>query len=242
MRTVNEVAKLSGVTVRTLQYYDKIGLLKATVYTDAGYRLYDDQALERLQQILLFRELEFPLKDIAVILGSPDFDRRKALRQQIELLTLKKERLERLIDFARDIETTGGNKMDFKAFDSTKLEEYAARAKKEWGSSAQFEEFEKKNGNATEEEKKMKAAEFMAIFKEFGEMKGQSCGSDRVKAQVEKLRDHISGNYYTCTDEILLSLGKMYSCDGEFKENIDAAGGEGTAEFVTKAIETYLKN
>lgn len=89
MMTVKEVSKLTGVSVRTLQYYDKIGLLQPTKYTDSGYRLYDDTALERLQQILLFRELEFPLKEIKAILDSTNFDGKKALSQQIELLELK---------------------------------------------------------------------------------------------------------------------------------------------------------
>ena len=100
MMTVNEVSKLAGVSIRTLQYYDKIGLLHPTGYTDAGYRLYDDADLERLQHILLFRELEFPLKDIKMIVNSPDFDRSKALEQQIELLRLKKEHIENLMNFA----------------------------------------------------------------------------------------------------------------------------------------------
>ena len=90
MMTVNEVSKLTGVSIRALQYYDKIGLLHPAEYTEAGYRLYDDAALERLQQILLFRELEFPLKDIQKIVENPAFDRQKALEQQIALLTLKK--------------------------------------------------------------------------------------------------------------------------------------------------------
>ena len=93
MKTVNEVSKLTGISVRTLHHYDEIGLLKPTSITDAGYRLYDDIALERLQHILLFRELQFPLKDIKKILDSSDFDRNKALEQQIELLTMKKEHL-----------------------------------------------------------------------------------------------------------------------------------------------------
>ena len=89
MKTVNEVSKLTGVSIRTLRYYDKIGLLKPTEYTESGYRLYDDAALERLQQILLFRELEFPLKDIKDIVTRSDFDKKLALDQQIELLELK---------------------------------------------------------------------------------------------------------------------------------------------------------
>ena len=117
MMTVNEVSKLAGVSIRTLQYYDKIGLLHPTGYTDAGYRLYDDADLECLQHILLFRELEFPLKDIKAIINSPDFDRSKALEQQIELLRLKKEHIDNLMNFALGIKLLGVKHMDFKAFD-----------------------------------------------------------------------------------------------------------------------------
>ena len=117
MRTVNEVSKLTGVSIRTLQYYDSIGLLKPTEYTEVGYCLYDEEALERLQQILLFRELEFPLKEIKDIIYNPKFNKEKVLEQQIELLVLKKEHIENLIDFARRIKTMGVNKTDFKVFD-----------------------------------------------------------------------------------------------------------------------------
>ena len=111
MMTVNEVSKLTGVSIRTLQYYDKIGLLHPAKYTEAGYRLYNDAALETLQQILLFRELEFPLKDIKEIISRPDFDRSKALEQQIKLLTLKKEHIENLIDLAKGIKLLGVRKL-----------------------------------------------------------------------------------------------------------------------------------
>ena len=113
MRTVNEVSKLTGVSVRTLHDYDEIGLLHPTEVTLAGYRLYDDTALERLQHIMLFRELEFPLKDIKDIVNGSNFDRNKALEQQIELLTLKKEHIENLITFARGIQGIGVKNMDF---------------------------------------------------------------------------------------------------------------------------------
>ena len=134
--TVNEVSKLTGVSIRTLQYYDRIGLLHPAGYTEAGYRLYDDAALETLQQILLFRELEFPLKDIKEIISSPDFDRSKALEQQIELLKLKKEHIENLIDLAIGIKAIGVKPMTFDAFDTKKIDEYAAQAKASWGNDA----------------------------------------------------------------------------------------------------------
>ena len=129
MMTVNEVSKLTGVSIRTLQYYDTIGLLKPIEYTESGYRLYDDTSLERLQQILLFKELEFPLKEIKKIIDAPNFDRNKALEQQIELLTMKKEHLENLISFARGIKGIGVKYMDFKVFDNNNSGELNNTAK-----------------------------------------------------------------------------------------------------------------
>ena len=111
MKTVNEVSKLTGVSIRTLQYYDNIGLLRPADYTESGYRLYDDTALEKLQQILLFRELEFPLKDIKEIINRSDFDKKKALEQQIELLKLKKEHIENLLAMCRSLKKRGVKKM-----------------------------------------------------------------------------------------------------------------------------------
>lgn len=149
MMTVSEVSRLTGVSIRTLQYYDKIGLLHPSGHTEAGYRLYDDTALAALQQILLFREMEFPLKDIRQIMTQPGFDREKALTQQMELLTLKKQRLENLIDLARRMQQTGGKPMDFTAFDTTKLEEYARQAKQAWGTTPEYQEFEGKSAKRT---------------------------------------------------------------------------------------------
>ena len=241
MMIVNEVSKLTGVSIRTLQYYDSIGLLKPSKYTESGYRLYDDTALERLQQILLFRELEFSLKEIKEIIDSSNFDKEKALEQQIELLLLKKEHIENLIDFARRIKTTGVNKMDFTAFDTQKMDDYSKRAKEQWGQTSEYQQYEEKSKNMTDTQKKDVLNSFMLIFAEFGKMKEQDVTSDLVQLQVKKLQDFISEHYYTCTNEILSGLGKMYACDGEFTENIDNYGGEGTANFTARAIEIYCK-
>ena len=241
MKTVNEVSKLAGVSIRTLQYYDKIGLLHPTGYTDAGYRLYDDTDLERLQHILLFRELEFPLKDIREILDSPGFDRNKAIKQQIELLTLKREHLDKLIKFAKGIEKTGVKNMDFKAFDKTKIDEYARKAKEEWGDTSEYREFAVKDKNRTEEEKKLMVQNFMLLFKEAGTIKNEDPASDKAQDLVKRIQQYISDNMYNCSKDILAGLGKMYAAGGEFTENIDAAGGAGTAEFVGKAISIYCR-
>ena len=239
MMTVNEVSKLSGVSIRTLHYYDNIGLLHPTEVTEAGYRLYDDAALERLQQILLFRELEFPLKEIREILDASNFDRSKALEQQIELLTLKKEHLENLINFARGIKLLGVKHMDFSAFDTRKMDEYSERAKEQWGKTEAYKEFEEKSKNRTEDTEKDIAKEFMKIFVVFGSMKEKNPADAEVQVQVKKLQDYITENYYNCTLQILSGLGHMYNGGGEFTENIDKAGGEGTADFTAKAIEIY---
>lgn len=241
MMTVNQVSKLTGVSVRTLQYYDSIGLLKPSGYTEAGYRLYDDTALERLQQILLFRELEFPLKEIKIIIDAPDFDRNKALQQQIELLTMKKEHLENLIDFARGLKLIGVRKVDFKAFDTKKLDEYSRRAREQWGKTPEYKEFEEKTAGQSADEQRSMAEEFMQIFAEFGQMMGLAPSEETVQTQVKKLQDYITDHFYTCTKEILGGLGKMYCAGGEFTENIDNAGGTGTAQFTAEAIEIYCR-
>ncbi|MCI8856821.1 MAG: MerR family transcriptional regulator [Clostridiaceae bacterium] len=241
MMIVNEVSKLTGVSIRTLQYYDTIGLLKPSQYTESGYRLYDDTALERLQQILLFKELEFSLKEIKEIIDAPNFDRAKALEQQIELLTLKKEHLENLIDFARKIKTIGVKKMDFTAFDTKKMEEYSKRAKAQWGETSEYREYEERSKNMTDIQQKDTINSFMLIFAEFGQLKVQDAASDAVQSQVKKLQDFISEHYYTCSKETLSGLGQMYADGGEFTANIDSYGGEGTAAFTAKAIKIYCQ-
>ena len=241
MMTVNEVSKLAGVSIRTLQYYDSIGLLKPAEYTESGYRLYDDAAMERLQQILLFRELEFPLKEIKEIVTRPDFDKKKALEQQIELLTMKKEHLENLIQFARGIQNGGNNIMDFTAFDTSKLEEYTRKAKEQWGDSKAFSEYEQKSASRSKDDEKKLWSDFMKLFEKCGKLKDSDPKSTEAQAMVKDIQDYISKNFYECTNEILAGLGKMYAAEGEFKTNIDKAGGNGTAEFVSRAIAEYVK-
>ena len=194
MMTVHEVSGLTGVSIRALHHYDRIGLLHPAEISESGYRLYDDTALERLQCIMLFKELQFSLKEIKEILDSPCFDRDRALDQQITLLEMKKEHLQNLIELARGIKTIGVKHMDFTAFDTRKMDEYAKQAKASW----------------------------------------------RHK-KVQKLLDYISQHYYTCSKEILASLGSSYVAGGSMTQNINAAGGDGTAEFASRAIQVYCQ-
>lgn len=239
MMTVHEVSKISGVSIRALHHYDNIGLLPATEVTNAGYRMYDDTALERLQHILLFKELEFSLKEIKDILDSPDFDRSKALEQQIHLLELRKEHLQNLIDLAWGIKSIGVKHMSFEAFDTRKIDEYAEQAKASWGKTEAYKEYEQKSAGRSKEEQQSINIKMMEIFSEFGKIKDQSPDSEAAVLLAKKLQDFITDHFYTCTDEILRSLGEMYAGGGDFTVNIDKVGGEGTAEFANKSIQAY---
>ena len=242
MKTVHEVSELSGVSIRTLQYYDRIGLLSPTDRTGARYRLYDDAALEKLQQILLFRELQFPLKDIVEIVNRPDFDRSKALEQQIELLKLKKEHIENLIDLATGIKALGVKEMTregFEAFDTRKIDEYAKQAKATWGTTDAYKEYEQKSKDWTNADRADIHKQLMDIFREFGKIRERDPGSPEAQALVKKLQDFITKKMYTCTNDILSDLGRMYGGGGDFTTNIDDAGGEGTAQFASDAIQIY---
>lgn len=240
MLTVHEVSELTGVSVRALQYYDKIGLLPASRRSQAEYRLYDGEALGRLQEILLLRELEFSLSEIADIVSRPDYDRKCALDQQIQLLILKHERLERLIAFAREIRTTGVSSMSFSAFDQKKIDSYKKQAKEKWGQTDAYREYEEKKGKRSDIVENALAASMMNIFTEFGAIKELSPESSEARQLVKKLQDFISEHFYTCTPEILASLSQMYTAGGEMTENIDKAGGAGTAAFVERAISAAL--
>lgn len=237
MRTVKEVSEYTGVSVRTLHHYDAIGLLKPAKVTEAGYRLYDDAALQRLQSILLFRQLQFPLKDIKAILDRPDFDPAEALTQQIRLLELQKKHLEELISHARELLRNGVNIMDFQAFDQSELEQYKEEAKERWGATQAYREYETRS--SSKQNFDAVSQQMMAIFAELGALRQGSPADAAAQEKVAALRQFITDHYYTCTPEILRGLGQMYTGDERFRRNIDRAGGEGTADFAAQAIAFY---
>ncbi len=238
---INEFARFTGVSVRTLHYYDEIGLLKpAYVDGNTGYRYYDHKSLLRMQEILFYRELDFPLKSIGEILSSPDYDTNKALKEQKHLLILKKERLERLI-CALDDAMKGENVMG--AFDSGEFEQYRSEAKERWGRSEAYKEYVEKSGHYSKDKWSNLAGEMNDIFAEFAVcMKNnEEPGSGEVQHLVKKLQSHITENYYHCTKEILAGLGQMYVADERFTNNIDKCC-DGTAVFVSEAIKCYCSN
>ena len=205
MKTVKEISRLTGISVRTLHYYDEINLLKPTKTTDAGYRLYDDTALERLHSILLFRELQFPLKEIKAILDSSDFNTKTALEEQIKLLELQRNRLDEIITSAREILTKGTENMNFSTFDKTEIKKYADEAKQKWGCTDAYKEYIQKHYDSADKTDKL-----MQIFAEIGKIKHLSPYCEEAQNLIKKLQNFITENYYTCTDELLRGLGQMY--------------------------------
>ena len=234
---IKEFAQQIGVSVRTLHYYDEIGLLKPSeVDAQNGYRFYDERSLERMQEILFYRELDFSLKTIAQILLSPDYDKQQALTWQRKLLFAKKERLERLIDALDSLEKGEVFMKPNNEYEDLK-NKYAEEVRQRWGSTDAYKESQQRNTDFSQ------AASLLdAVFEEFAELdrSGISPDDEAAKIQVEKLQRCITENFYTCTNEILAGLGQMYVADVRFKNNIDKHG-EGMAEYVSQCIKSYCE-
>ena len=242
--SIGALSKLSGVSVRAPHYYDQIGLLRPSEVAESGYRYYDDGAVERLWQILFYRELGFPLRDIGAILSSPDFDRVRALQEHRALLVQKRDRLDGLIGLVSNA-LKGEQKMEFKPFGTSKIDElreqYAAEAKARWGGSEAYRESARREADRTETERDEIQEESGEIFRSFAALVGTSPSDARVQERVQRWQAFITEHYYPCTNEILAGLGRMYVADERFKNNIDAFGA-GTAKLMSDAIAVYCKN
>ena len=237
--SVSEISRLMGISVRTLHYYDEIGLLKPSETSEAGYRYYDDRSIEVLQQILFFRELDFPLKEIGRILSSPEFDKTQALMRHRELLLLKQKHLGELI---RLVDETLGGKESMENNNYTNYEEakaaYAEEARTRWGDTAAYSESEARSTRRSKGENDAVMNAAGQIFETFAALRMKSPSDPEVQAAVAQWQQFITDNFYSCTDEILAGLGEMYVADSRFTENIDRYGA-GTAQFLSDAIKAY---
>ena len=241
MKTVNEMAKLTHTSVRTLHHYDAIGLLKPTVITEAGYRLYDDEALERLYLILLYKEIGFSLKEIQTLLDAPDYDRNRILENQVELLKAKVTHLQNRIHFANGIKMTGVRNLKFDNWDPKKIDEYSAQAENLYGKTEAWKEYSQKAKGRSKQQEQALGEGVMDLFVRLGQMKDLSPDNPQVQAWVKELQAYFTEHFYTCTPQILLGLAEMYAGGGSMTENIDAAAGAGTGEFARDAIRIYCK-
>jgi len=242
MMTINRLAKLAGISVRTLHYYDETDLLKPALIQDNGYRLYDEESLKTLQQILFFRELEFSLKQIKQIMSSESFDETEALFKHKELLKAKRDRLNGLISLVD--KTLRGQQISLKEFDMTEIEkqrrQYAEEVKQRWGQTAAYKQSEARTKKYTKEDWSKIEQESSDIFKAFAACMREEKGSKNADELVRAWQAHISKYYYDCTDEILLGLSEMYIADERFKQNIDMHA-DGLAEFISNSIKDTLK-
>lgn len=242
MMTVHEVARLAGVSVRTLHYYDEIGLLRPDGASEAGYRLYGDAAMERLQQVLFFRELGFPLGEVKAILDAPTYNKNEALSRHKELLALKRARLDGLIGLVERA-LAGKDTMSIKEFDMKTIddarEKYAAEAEARWGGTNAYKQSAERTTGYKKEDWAAVSAESGALFQGFASLRGGDAAGAEAHALVQRWKDFISARFYECTDEILAGLGEMYVDDERFTKNLDAYG-TGTAAFMRDAIRAYV--
>ena len=241
MKTVKEVSKLTGVSVRALHHYDAIDLLKPTEVTGAGYRLYDDAALEKLYMILVFRELGLSLKEIADILHAPDYDRNRCLEKQIKLMQERVGKLQDRIALAKGMLTVGVKYMSFEGFDPKKMDEYSTQAKALYGKTDAYKEFEQKSRNRTSQQEKDLGTQVMDFFARLGKMRPCEPDCDAAQAWAKELQDFFNANYYNCTTQILSCLAESYAGGGSMTENIDKVGGAGTGAFAKEVIDLYIE-
>jgi DNA-binding transcriptional MerR regulator len=240
--TIKELADLAGITTRTLRYYDEIELLNPAYTGDNGYRYYDQGSLLRLQQILFFRELDVPLKDIHLIMNSPDFNLLKGLEKHRLSLQVRARRLYRLIETVdQTINNLKGDiKMNakeyFEGFDETQYEE---EARERWGSTSQYAESQKKWSSYSEEQKAAIKAEGEALTRRMVSENPNAAPDDPdVQAAIGEYQAYINKYFYACDTDRLRDLAEMWVHDPRFASNYEKVR-EGGAEFVREAVYIY---
>lgn len=246
MYKINEVSKLTGVSIRMLHHYDKIGLLSPSKRTDSNYRLYNNKDISRLYQILLFKELEFPLQDIKHLLDDPAFDKEEVFKLQRNLILKKKQRLERILESIDDtIENIGGNtlsKNNFKSFNYEEVKnhqkKYIEEIEKRYGKAEAYQESQEKTSKYSKNDWENIMEEAGVIYEALSRLMDKDASDKMVQELIEKWRNHISTHFYNCTIEIFRGLAFMYVGDERFTKNIDQYG-QGLAKFMSDAMHIY---
>ncbi len=250
MYKVSEVFKLTGVTVRMLHHYDKIGLLVPSEKTESGYRVYNEDDITRLYQILIFKELKFSLSDIKKILDDSNFDREKALINQRKMIENQKQRLENILNSIDEtILSLKGDgimsKNNFKVFNYEEVkkheEKYAEETKNKYGKSDAYKESKEKTSNYTKNDWNNIMGEADDIYSRLADLMNRDISDSEVQGLVEEWRNHISKNFYNCTVDIFRGLALMYVADERFTKNIDKYK-KGLAQFLSDAMNYYCDN
>ena len=248
---IKEVADMVGISVRTLHHYDQIGILKPNSVTPAGYRLYTDDDLERLQQVLFFKELDFTLLEIKEIIDNPDFDKKHALKIHRELLIEKKMRLDKII---KSVDKTidyieGGINMKknemFEGFDISEIEahkeRYVEETKRKYGDTDAYKESLIKTSKYTKGDWARINASNGKINEKIIANMDKGIDNLEVQKTVNELKQHITDNFYDCTLEIFRGLADLYVNDERFTTNIDKYK-KGLAKFLSESMIYYCDN
>lgn len=239
---VKEVSDLSGVSIRTLHHYDEIGLLSPSQKTPAGYRLYSAADLEKLQQILFFKELGFSLKTIKEIIQSPSFDRHEALQIQKKLLLEKRARLDKMIDLIEKTikhekgEIEMSNKEKFAGFDFSH-NPYEQEARERWGDEA-VDQSNARLAKMSKEEQKQMGEQMNAIYRKLAHLKDNPPESEEAQAAIGEWFTFLNGTVGNYSLAAFKGLGEMYVSDERFTKNIDEFG-DGLAKFMRDAMAVY---
>ena len=247
MYKVKEVANLVGVSVRTLHHYDEIELLQPESITPAGYRLYTNQNLKRLQQILFFKEMGISLQQIKDILDRPDFDQLEALRMHEEMLKKKKSRIDTMIQTVQQSihALEHGNEMEetemFKGFDMKEIEEHQKRYAEEVRQTYPndlVKQSEQKTSQYTAQDWKRIKEETNDIYQAIASHMSQGPDDPEVQRNVARWHQFITNNFYDCSIDIFRGLADLYVADERFTKNIDKHK-EGLAVFLSEAMIIY---
>lgn len=244
--TVHEVAELTGITVRTLHYYDEIGLLKSSIVTDAKYRLYTESDLSNLQEILFFREVGFALKEIKKLLNSPSYDRKDALGKQLQILDAQRDRIDGLIELVKR-EISGVEDYSFNAFSNSKILDLQAEFREEiiqrWGETDSYKEFEAVFSKKARKSQQGQFDAFLTktqnVFENLSMYEDKDPAYLEVQSIVKEWQDYISEHFYQCDMQMLIYLGELYVSDERFSDFINRFGNGNLATFFNEAIKIY---
>lgn len=239
--TVKTVSEIAGISIRTLHHYDDIGLLRPAQRTASGYRLYTEEDLERLQQVLFFRELGFGLHEIKDIIDSPGFDRRQALLKHRQLLLERRERLTRLVQLVdRTLDAMeGGIKMDekerFDGFDQAQFEEEVRRR---WGETKEYEESTRRARGYTKADWAAIQEDGHQILQQIASLMDRAPLDPEVQEWIGRHHKQINDRFYTCSPEVYRGLGDLYVEDERFKAYFERIK-PGMARFMRAAMHAY---
>jgi DNA-binding transcriptional MerR regulator len=242
--TVGELARLAGVTVRTLHHYDRLGLVRPSERTAAGYRSYDVHDLDRLQQVLLYRELGFPLEEVATVLDDPEADPAAHLRRQHRLLRDRLERTQAMVAAvekemeARAMGISLTPEERFELFGNGFSDEYQAEAEERWGDTAAWAQSQRRTSAYTKEDWIRIKEETDDVQHRFAEtmQAGLPADSERAMDIAEEHRQHISRWFYDCPPEMHAGLGRMYVEDERFAATYEQTA-PGLAQYVSTAVQ-----